>query len=445
MRQTPVQQRTLRIPCTGTHNLIGSPVPLFIVKYAALFILLTQVTWAQVSLGLSSGGVQNGVLSLNIVLSSTTGSEPAALQFTLAYPTASVTQAVVTAGPQATAAAKSVSCTTVSGSRTCVLYGLNQSKILNGNVATATLQLSAGTTATPSGIQLTNALATSPAATAVTTSTNSVIQVVPVIRSVLCSPTSITAPASTSCTLTLSAAAPASGAVVSLGAAATGITFSVPASVTVASGQTTATFAINVSAATTSGTVTTTASLNGSSVSSSFSVVVANVASPSGVAMFVKIDTTTQGNWKSVYGNDGYNVILNGVTNPSYVTPVPSGQSSWTWIGSTSDPRALQKATNPADRIAATWYSNTQFTIDMNISDTATHQVALYCLDWDSTGRRQKIDVLNASGTVLNTQTLSSSFHGGVYLVWNVSGHVTFRITWTAGYNAVVSGLFFEP
>ena len=125
MRQTLVQQGSPRIPCKVIHNLISSPVPLLI-KYAALFILLTQVTWAQVSLGLSSGGVQSGAMALNIVLSSTTGSEPAALEWTLAYPTASVTQAVVTAGPQATAAAKSVTCTTKSGSQTCVLYGLNQ-------------------------------------------------------------------------------------------------------------------------------------------------------------------------------------------------------------------------------------------------------------------------------------------------------------------------------
>jgi hypothetical protein len=133
------------------------------------------------------------------------------------------------------------------------------------------------------------------------------------------------------------------------------------------------------------------------------------------------------------------------VSYPSYVTHLPSGQSNWTWIASTSDPRALQKATNPADRIAATWYCNTPFTIDMNISDTATHQVALYFVDWDSTARRQTIDVLDASGTVLNTQSLTSSFFGGVYLVWKVSGHVQFRITCNAGNNAVISGLFFGP
>jgi hypothetical protein len=69
--------------------------------------------------------------------------------------------------------------------------------------------------------------------------------------------------------------------------------------------------------------------------------------------------------------------------------------------------------------------------------------VEIYCLDWDSTSRRQTIDVLDANGNVLNTQALTTNFNGGVYLVWNVTGHVTFRVTSTAGANAVVQGVFF--
>src|SRR5262249_18304162 len=66
---------------------------------------------------------------------------------------------------------------------------------------------------------------------------------------------------------------------------------------------------------------------------------------------------------------------------------------------------------------------------------------------WDSYGpRSERIDVLDAgTGTVLNSQTVSS-FTGGQYLVWNVSGHVQFCITnLVGGSNAVVSGLFFGP
>ena len=38
-----------------------------------------------------------------------------------------------------------------------------------------------------------------------------------------------------------------------------------------------------------------------------------------------------------------------------------------------------------------------------------------------------------------------SSFQGGVYLVWQVSGDVVIQITRLAGANAVLSGLFLDP
>ena len=48
-----------------------------------------------------------------------------------------------------------------------------------------------------------------------------------------------------------------------------------------------------------------------------------------------------------------------------------------------------------------------------------------------------------ATGTVLNTQTLSP-FQGGDYLSWNISGNVVIKVTnLNPSTNAVVSGLFF--
>src|SRR5262249_1295484 len=121
----------------------------------------------------------------------------------------------------------------------------------------------------------------------------------------------------------------------------------------------------------------------------------------------------------------------------------PSGQSSYTWAASTTDVRALSKATNVADRIAATWYSGTSFSVDVNLTDTNTHQIAFYLLDWDSTVRTERIDAADTgSGTVLNTQS-ATSFNNGEYFVWNISGHVTLNFTRTAGANSVLSGLFF--
>jgi hypothetical protein len=106
--------------------------------------------------------------------------------------------------------------------------------------------------------------------------------------------------------------------------------------------------------------------------------------------------------------------------------------------------RALRKASSSTDRIAATWFNNTSFLIDMVFNDGLQHRVAVYCLDWDTTSRAERIDILDANGVLLNTQNVSN-FHNGQYLVWQLSGHVQVRVTNLVGSraNAVISGLFF--
>jgi hypothetical protein len=163
---------------------------------------------------------------------------------------------------------------------------------------------------------------------------------------------------------------------------------------------------------------------------------------PTAAASFTGLDTTTQGNWNNAYGGDGYNVIQNAVQYPSYVTVTPSGFTAYTWSSSTTAIQALQKAT-ASDRIAASWYAKTSFTIDLNFTDGALHRVALYCLDWDQKGRSETVQVINPlNNAVLDSRSISN-FAAGVYLTWTLSGHVVLQVTRTAGQNAVVSGLFF--
>jgi hypothetical protein len=166
---------------------------------------------------------------------------------------------------------------------------------------------------------------------------------------------------------------------------------------------------------------------------------------PSGTAAFVRADTTTGGSWKGVYGSEGFNVIDDSAVYPAYVSVMPSQNLNYIWVYSDSDPRDLQKASS-ADRIAACWYSGTSFNVDLAFSDANTHRMALYFLDWDTYqgGRIQRVDLVDSSGSVLDTRTVSS-FTNGVYLVWNLSGHVTARITnLNAPANAVLGGLFFR-
>jgi uncharacterized membrane protein (UPF0127 family) len=163
-----------------------------------------------------------------------------------------------------------------------------------------------------------------------------------------------------------------------------------------------------------------------------------------GTATFVDLDTTTQGNWQGVYGSNGYNVINGTVAYPSYVTVTPSGTSAATWASSTTDVRALYTSATSTTRIAATWYNSTTFLIDLVFNDGKQHQLALYCLDWDTTQRAETVTIQDANGVLLNTQNMTN-FHNGDYLVWQLSGHVHIVVTsTTTSANAVVSGLFFK-
>ena len=54
-------------------------------------------------------------------------------------------------------------------------------------------------------------------------------------------------------------------------------------------------------------------------------------------ASFIKQDTTTQGNWIGTYGSQGYDVIGNAASLPSYATVTPTGQASCTWAADSTE------------------------------------------------------------------------------------------------------------
>jgi len=161
-------------------------------------------------------------------------------------------------------------------------------------------------------------------------------------------------------------------------------------------------------------------------------------------ATFVVRDSTTQGNWIGVYGSQGYNIIGASASQPSYATVSVSGETPNNWASPTSDPRALQ-IPGGASRIAASWYSGTSFTVNINLTDGQAHDVAIYALDWPEYGRSEQIQVQNASsGAVLDTETISN-FNTGLYLRWQLTGDVNIQFSSLGGINTVVSGLFFDP
>ncbi len=159
-------------------------------------------------------------------------------------------------------------------------------------------------------------------------------------------------------------------------------------------------------------------------------------------ATFLTIDTGTQGAWQGVYGADGYSLanVANQVI-PAYASFSVLNQDNYTWATNTADPRALRLPSSSGG-IASTWFNAVSFGFDLNMGPSS-HQFTIYALDWDGQGRSETIQILDMNtGAVLDTQTLSG-FTTGVYLSWNITGHVQIIATVTGGLNSAVNGVFF--
>ena len=165
---------------------------------------------------------------------------------------------------------------------------------------------------------------------------------------------------------------------------------------------------------------------------------------PTSTASFLKQDATTQGSWAGTYGAQGYDIVSGPTSLPSGDTVTPSGQLTHTYTTTSSDPRALQ-VPGSSNRVAAVWYSATNFTVDVNLADGQTHNLELYFDDWDNRARAEQVQISDAgTGKVLDTETISS-FSNGLYLDWKVSGNLLITITNQGPANAVLNGVFLDP
>ena len=162
-------------------------------------------------------------------------------------------------------------------------------------------------------------------------------------------------------------------------------------------------------------------------------------------ATFNGQDFTTQGTWTGHYGANGQ-VIPAALNNlPAYAALNITGASTYVWTASSSDPRALQKASGSRSRIASAYYSFGAFTLDLNLTDGNAHNISLYLCDWDNYGRTETITIIDAaSKAVLSTQEFSS-FTDGIYATWAIKGHVRIQVTNVNSINALVNGIFFDP
>jgi len=169
----------------------------------------------------------------------------------------------------------------------------------------------------------------------------------------------------------------------------------------------------------------------------------ASAQAPGNSATFVRMDASTKGNWPSNYGADGYVLSTGAQRLPADVSAFSvQNLNSWVWAYNTSDPRVLQTpGGGPAN--ATTWYNAPNFYFDVTVASGYSEQVALYGVDWDFGGRTETVQVVDGDTNAQLDQQVLSNFTGGIYLVWNISGHVKIDIKVTNGPNAVISGVFF--
>ena len=69
----------------------------------------------------------------------------------------------------------------------------------------------------------------------------------------------------------------------------------------------------------------------------------------------------------------------------------------------------------------------------------------MYFADWFGPGRKEELTVLDGATGVECDRRVIESFYDGVYLSWNIQGDLRFVIHSLNDFNAVLSGLFFDP
>ena len=148
-------------------------------------------------------------------------------------------------------------------------------------------------------------------------------------------------------------------------------------------------------------------------------------------ATFLQPDSTTQGTWTGTYKAQGYDIVSGPSSLPANDTVAPSGQTTYIWTTSSSDPRALQ-VPGSSNRVASVWYSSTSFTVGVNLADGQTPRPRDYFADWDNKGRSEQVQITNAT-QVPSWPRRRFVVPSGVYLDWKVSGNLVIKITKLVG------------
>ena len=137
----------------------------------------------------------------------------------------------------------------------------------------------------------------------------------------------------------------------------------------------------------------------------------------------------------------GDNIAPTAVNLPAGVSYTNTGYGPFYYPSDTGSSAALQRP-NGTGRVASAFYAPASFGVGLGFSDSGTHRVALYLTDYDNQNRTETVQAFDSNGIALTPAVTVGSFTGGKYVVFNVTGNVTFQFSHAVGGSAVLAGLF---
>lgn len=151
------------------------------------------------------------------------------------------------------------------------------------------------------------------------------------------------------------------------------------------------------------------------------------------------------GNWKGIYGSEGYSIPSHAHATPHYVRVTPIGVREFVFQSTSSDPRALQRVDNN-NRTMTTYVETGGFSFGFDYLDSEWHRLGLYFCDYNDGRRSHRLEVLDGANTNIVLQTLDiRDFTPGFHLTLGVRGPLLLRFIRVGGVNALLTAFFHDP
>ena len=162
-------------------------------------------------------------------------------------------------------------------------------------------------------------------------------------------------------------------------------------------------------------------------------------------AEFLGLDRGTSGKWDKKYGKAGYDIVGYGRKLPEYMADMGYLVRDGAYVilvRKNAGYRGLRHVDKKENHIAAYYLQKDEFVLEMTMA--GEHETEFYCADYDNLGRCFVLSLEDGdTGEVFDKQTIEDC-RGGVYLKYQIKGHVRARFQRLEGPDVTVSGVFWE-